>query len=136
MAGLGERYPGRLSGGQRKRVALAQVLVLAPLLVLMDEPFAALDAILRHRIYQDLLGLVEEHGITVLLVTHDLEEALALSDVVYLLSAGPGARIAQRYDVPLPRPRDLAHVRAEPQFGPLVERLWGDLSDVVGASEQ
>jgi NitT/TauT family transport system ATP-binding protein len=83
LTGLESRYPGRLSGGQRKRVALAQVMVLEPKLILMDEPFGALDAIVRRRITQDLLTLVESQGITVLLVTHDLEEALALSDAVY-----------------------------------------------------
>lgn len=136
LAGLGDRYPGRLSGGQRKRVALAQVLVLKPRLLLMDEPFSALDAIVRHRIYQDLLGLVEREGIAVLLVTHDLEEALALSDEVFLLSAGPRARISHRYEVPLSRPRDLGAIRADPRFGPLAARLWQDLSDVVGPAVQ
>ncbi len=128
LAGLEERYPGRLSGGQRKRVALAQVMVLEPKLILMDEPFGALDAIVRHRITQDLLSLVEGQGITVLLVTHDLEEALALSDAVYLLSAGPGARIAAHHIVDLPRPRDLTAVHADPRFGPMVARLWADLA--------
>ena len=74
--------------------------MLKPRLLLMDEPFSALDAIVRHRISQDLLGLVEREGISVLLVTHDLEEALALSDETYLLSGGPRARIIQRYDDP------------------------------------
>lgn len=132
LAGFASRYPGRLSGGQRKRVALAQVLVLRPQLLLLDEPFSALDAIVRHRMYQDLMSLVEEQGIAVLLVTHDLEEALALSDVTYLLSAGPRARVARRYDVGLPRPRDLAMVRADPRFGPMVAQLWQDLSQVMG----
>ena len=131
LDGLGGRYPGRLSGGQRKRVALAQVLVLAPRLLLLDEPFSAVDAIVRRRLYQDLLGLVEGQGIAVLLVTHDLGEALALSDVVYLLSAGPRARIVRRYDVPLPRPRDLANVRADPLFGPLNAQLWRDLATAM-----
>jgi NitT/TauT family transport system ATP-binding protein len=136
LAGLGGRYPARLSGGQRKRAALAQVLVLRPRLLLMDEPFTALDAIVRHRISQDLLGLVEREGIAVLLVTHDLEEALALSDETYLLSAGPRTHISQRYDVPLGRPRDLDTVRADPRFGPLATRLWQDLSAAVGPAVQ
>jgi NitT/TauT family transport system ATP-binding protein len=88
LVGFGQRFPRALSGGQRKRVALAQVLALRPRLLLMDEPFAALDAIVRHRITQDLLDLVEGEKISVLLVTHDLEEALVLSDVVYLLGQG------------------------------------------------
>jgi NitT/TauT family transport system ATP-binding protein len=128
LAGLEARYPARLSGGQRKRVALAQVMVLEPQLILMDEPFGALDAIVRHRITQDLVTLVESQGITVLLVTHDLEEALALSDAVYLLSAGPRARIVAHHIVDLPRPRDLSAVHADPRFGPMVARLWADLS--------
>ncbi len=128
LAGLESHYPGRLSGGQRKRVALAQVMVLEPKLILMDEPFGALDAIVRHRITQDLLTLVEDQGITVLLVTHDLEEALALSDAVFLLSAGPKARIAAHYAVDLPRPRDLSMVHTDPRFGPMVARLWADLA--------
>lgn len=128
LTGLESRYPGRLSGGQRKRVALAQVMVLEPKLIVMDEPFGALDAIVRRRITQDLLTLVESQGITVLLVTHDLEEALALSDAVYLLSAGPKARIAAHYPVDLPRPRDLNEVHVDPRFGPMVARLWADLS--------
>src|SRR5262249_5817928 len=93
LVGLEQRSPRGRSGGRRKRVALAPVLALQPRLLLMDEPFAALDAIVRHRITQDLLGLVEGEKISVLLVTPDLEEALVLSDAVYLLGQGPRARI-------------------------------------------
>jgi len=131
LVGFGGRFPRALSGGQRKRVALAQVLALAPRLLLMDEPFASLDAIVRHRITQDLLDLVEGEKISVLLVTHDLEEALVLSDVVYLLAQGPRAQIRQRYLVPIPRPRDIMKARTNPSFTPLLERLWRDLSDEV-----
>src|SRR5690606_3059254 len=131
IAGFGDRSPRQLSGGQRKRVALAQVLALKPQLLLMDEPFASLDAIVRHRVTQDLLDWVEGAGIAVLLVTHDLEEAQALSDVVYLLSRGPRARIRQRYTVDIPRPRDLIGARGHPTFAPLLKRIWTDLSDEV-----
>ena len=131
LTGFGERFPRALSGGQRKRVALAQVLALRPRLLLMDEPFAALDAIVRHRITQDLLDLVEGERISVLLVTHDLEEALVLSDIVYLLGQGPRARIRQRYAVPISRPRDIMKARTNPSFAPLLERLWQDLSAEV-----
>ncbi|WP_117236936.1 ABC transporter ATP-binding protein [Thermus sediminis] len=131
LRGLGDRFPHELSGGQRKRVALAQVLALRPRLLLMDEPFASLDAILRTEITRDLLRLVEGEGISVLLVTHDLEEALALSDRVYLLAQGPRARIAQEYPVPFPRPRDPVGVRSDPRFGPLLRRLWQDLEEVA-----
>jgi NitT/TauT family transport system ATP-binding protein len=135
LEGFGDRYSRELSGGQRKRVALAQVLALKPRLLLMDEPFASLDAIVRHRITEDLLGWVERENLTVLLVTHDLEEAQTLSDVVYLLSQGPRARIRQRYRIPIPRPRDLVRSRLHPSFGPLLERLGQDLSAEVGGAE-
>ncbi len=131
LAGFGDRFPRRLSGGQRKRVALAQVLAMKPRLILMDEPFASLDAIVRARVVRDVVALVERERISVLLVTHDLEEALSLSDEVYLLSQGPRARITQYYQVPIPRPRDPVRSRTHPAFAPLYERLWADLSRQV-----
>jgi len=132
LASFEHRYPRHLSGGQRKRVALAQVLALTPKLLLMDETFASLDAIVRARVVQDVATLVEEEQISVLLVTHDLEEAIGLSDSIYLLSQGPRARITQHYQVPLPRPRDPVRARMQPAFAPLYDRLWNDLSNAVG----
>jgi NitT/TauT family transport system ATP-binding protein len=131
LAGFGDRFPRHLSGGQRKRVALAQVLAMRPKLILMDEPFASLDAIVGARVVRDVVALVEREGISVLLVTHDLEEALSLSDEVYLLSQGPRAHITQHYQVPIPRPRDPVLSRTHPEFAPLYERLWADLSREV-----
>jgi NitT/TauT family transport system ATP-binding protein len=131
LAGFGDRFPRHLSGGQRKRVALAQVLTMKPKLILMDEPFASLDAIVGARVVRDVVALVERQGISVLLVTHDLEEAISLSDEVYLLSQGPRAHITQQYPVPIPRPRDPVHSRTHPAFAPLYERLWADLSREV-----
>lgn len=131
LHGFERRYPRHLSGGQRKRVALAQVLALLPKLLLMDEPFASLDAIVRARVIQDLATLVEQERISVLLVTHDLEEAISLSDSVYLLSQGPRARIIQQYQVPIPRPRDPVKARTHEAFAPLYEKLWNDLSNEV-----
>ena len=131
LVGFGDRFPRHLSGGQRKRVALAQVLALKPKLILMDEPFASLDAIVGARVVRDVVALAERGGISVLLVTHDLEEALSLSDEVYLLSQGPRAGITQHYTVPIPRPRDPVHSRTHPAFAPLYERLWADLSREV-----
>lgn len=125
---FGDRYPRQLSGGQRKRVAIAQVLALRPRLLLMDEPFASLDAIVRLRVTEDLLGWVEREQLTVLLVTHDLEEAISLSDAVYVLGQGPRAAIRARHDVPIERPRHALQSRAHPQFGPLLQRLWEELS--------
>ena len=127
LHGLGGRFPRQLSGGQRKRVAIAQVLALRPRLLLMDEPFASLDAIVRARATQDLLDLVQQEGISVLLVTHDLEEAIAVSDVVHVLSGGPRAHILASRTVPVPRPRDLLGVRGHSAFAPLLRQLWGDL---------
>ncbi len=131
LAGFGDRFPRHLSGGQRKRVALAQVLAMKPRLILMDEPFASLDAIVRARVVKDVVALVERERISVLLVTHDLEEALSLSDEVYLLSQGPRAHIIEQYNVPIPRPRDPVQSRMHPAFAPLYERLWADLSREV-----
>ena len=131
LAGFGDRFPRHLSGGQRKRVALAQVLAMKPRLILMDEPFASLDAIVRARVVKDVVALVERERISVLLVTHDLEEALSLSDEVYLLSQGPRAHIIEQYPVPIPRPRDPVQSRMHPAFSPLYERLWADLSREV-----
>ena len=124
LVGFGDRFPRHLSGGQRKRVALAQVLAMKPKLILMDEPFASLDAIVRARV-------VERERISVLLVTHDLEEALSLSDEVYLMSQGPRARITRHYTVPIPRPRDPIGSRMHPAFAAIYERLWADLSREV-----
>jgi NitT/TauT family transport system ATP-binding protein len=135
LAGFEHRYPRHLSGGQRKRVALAQVLALMPKLLLMDEPFASLDAIVRTRVVQDVASLVEQERISVLLVTHDLEEAIGLSDSIYLLSQGPRAHVTREYSVPLPRPRDPVRARLHPAFAPLYEQIWSDLSNEVdGAS--
>ena len=125
---FGDRYPRQLSGGQRKRAAIAQVLALKPRLLLMDEPFAALDAIVRLRITEELLGWVERERLTVLLVTHDLEEAISLSDTVYVLSQGPRASIRARHAVAIERPRRVLESRSHVLFGSLRQRLWSDLS--------
>ena len=133
LQGFENRYPRHISGGQRKRVAIAQVLALKPKLLFMDEPFASLDAIVRARVVQDVVQLVEREGISVLLVTHDLGESITLSDTVYLLSQGPRAHIIQKYEVPIPRPRSLISARAHPAYGPLYQKLWADLSlEVTG----
>ena len=131
LEGFGDRYPGQLSGGQRKRVAIAQVLALSPKLLLMDEPFAALDAIVRTRITQDLLDWVEREQLTVLLVTHDLEEAISVSDEVHVLGQGPRATIRARHAIDIPRPRNVLKVRRHPDFGPLLQTLWDELAGEV-----
>jgi NitT/TauT family transport system ATP-binding protein len=136
LKGFENRYPRHISGGQRKRVAIAQVLALKPKLLFMDEPFASLDAIVRAKVVQDVVELVEREGISVLLVTHDLGEAISLSDTVYLLSQGPRAHIIQQYEVPIPRPRSLISARAHPAYGPLYQKLWSDLSLEVTGTKQ
>ena len=135
LESFGARFPHELSGGQRKRVAIAQILAVKPKLLLMDEPFAALDAIVRTRITQELLNWVEREHLSVLLVTHDLEEALTVSDTVYLLSPGPRARVLASYDVTIPRPRNILTSRKHPKFTPLLERLWQDMSEAMNAAE-
>src|ERR1700738_4497722 len=104
LSAFAARFPARRQrgGGKRSRVALAQVRAMRPKLILMDEPFASLDAIVRARVVKDVVALVERERISVLLVTHDLEEALSLSDEVYLLSQGPRAHIIEQYNVPSP----------------------------------
>ncbi|MDR7417046.1 MAG: ABC transporter ATP-binding protein [Armatimonadota bacterium] len=127
LGAFARHYPAELSGGMKKRVALAQVLASRPRVLLMDEPFANLDAIVRHLVERDFLVLAEQERLTVLLVTHDLEEALLLSDRVAVMSAGPRARVVSTYEVPFPRPRDLMGLRADPRFGEILARIWEDL---------
>ncbi len=131
LRGFGARYPHQLSGGQRKRVALAQVLVRAPRILLMDEPFGPLDAQTRLIMSELLLDLWQQDRKAVMFVTHDLDEAIALSDRVLVMSAGPGSCIISEFVVPLPRPRAIAEVRSEPQFHALHAAIWACLRDEV-----
>jgi NitT/TauT family transport system ATP-binding protein len=116
LADFGDRYPHQLSGGMRKRASLAQALVLEPDLILMDEPFSALDAQTRELVENELLQLWQEKKRAVLFVTHDLDEAIALSDRVVVMSAGPDAHIVSEFAIDLPRPRDVAEVRLTARF--------------------
>ncbi|MCC6776338.1 MAG: ABC transporter ATP-binding protein [Hyphomicrobiales bacterium] len=131
LAGFGERYPHMLSGGQRKRVGLAQVLIRDPKILLMDEPFGPLDAQTRQIMGSLLLELWSADRKAVLFVTHDLEEAIALSDRVVIMSAGPAARVIGEWAVPLSRPRDVAEIRSEPAFHELHREIWGCLKSEV-----
>jgi NitT/TauT family transport system ATP-binding protein len=131
LTGLGNEYPYQLSGGMRKRVALAQCWIVDPDMILMDEPFTALDVHTRLRMEEEILHLWTDSGKTVVFVTHDLEEAIALSDEVFVLSAGPGSRVVGRYTVDLPRPRGLLDIRTEPGFHEMYRSIWNDLRQEV-----
>jgi NitT/TauT family transport system ATP-binding protein len=131
LAGFGGRYPHLLSGGQRKRVGLAQVLIRDPRILLMDEPFGPLDAQTRQIMGNLLLDLWSADRKAVLFVTHDLEEAIALSDRVVIMSAGPAAHIMGEWRVPLPRPRDIAEIKLAPAFHDLHREIWSVLREQV-----
>jgi NitT/TauT family transport system ATP-binding protein len=124
LAGFGARYPHLLSGGQRKRVGLAQVLIRDPKILLMDEPFGPLDAQTRQIMGNLLLDLWSADRKAVLFVTHDLEEAIALADRVVIMSAGPAARIIGDWTVALARPRDISEVRLDRVFHELHREIW------------
>ncbi len=134
LQGFEGRYPHQLSGGQRKRTAMAQALINRLPLLLMDEPFSALDVQTRALMENELLGLWQQLQATVLFVTHDLEEAIALSDRVVLLTAGPRARLKGDYPVSLPRPRNVVEARFIPGFAEIYEHVWTDLREEVLAS--
>ena len=129
LAAFADRYPHQLSGGQRKRVGLAQVLIRDPKILLMDEPFGPLDAQTRQIMGTLLLDLWAADRKAVLFVTHDLEEAIALADRVVIMSAGPRARIIGDHAIDLPRPRDASEVQAR---AALPRAAPGDLGRAAG----
>jgi len=131
LSGFGDRYPHELSGGMRKRVGLAQVLILQPEILLMDEPFSALDVQTRQLMENELLDLWSAERRSVVFITHDLEEAIALSDRIVLLSAGPATRPIGEFAIDLPRPRDVAEIRLTPRFLELHGRIWAALRSEV-----
>jgi NitT/TauT family transport system ATP-binding protein len=131
LAGFENRYPHQLSGGMRKRVALAQSLIVDPEILFMDEPFGSLDVQTRQIMENDLLRIWSEFRKTVLFVTHDLEEAIALADRVVVLSAGPAATLIGDYPVELPRPRDVAEIRLDQEFLRVYRAVWEQLSGEV-----
>jgi NitT/TauT family transport system ATP-binding protein len=132
-------YPSQLSGGMRKRVAMAQNWILDRSQLLMDEPFSALDVQTRQLMEEELLTLWDQSAAarrTVVFVTHDLEEAIALADEVVVLSAGPGTRVLARHRVDLPRPRQLLDLRTSAAFVDLYRQIWSVLRDEVVKSQQ
>jgi NitT/TauT family transport system ATP-binding protein len=131
LAGFGSRYPHEMSGGMRKRCALAQMLILDPKILLMDEPFSALDVQTRQLMENELLALWEADKKSVVFITHDLEEAISMSDRVIVLSAGPAMHPIGEFVIDLPRPRDVAEIRMTPRFLELHEQIWHTMKEEV-----
>lgn len=143
LGGFGDRYPHQMSGGMRKRVSLAQTLVLDPDIILMDEPFSALDIQTRQLMENELLDIWGAdapggHGRkAVLFITHDLDEAIALSDRVVVMSAGPGSHPIGDFRVDIERPRDVAEIKTSPRFLALHAAIWAVLrSEVLKGYQQ
>jgi NitT/TauT family transport system ATP-binding protein len=131
LAGFEDHHPHQLSGGMRKRVSLAAALINRPSILLMDEPFGALDVQTKAIMSNELLGLWEDTRPSVLFITHDLEEAIALADRVVVMTAGPGT-IKGVYDIDLPRPRGaVQEIRFDPRFLELHQQIWHSLSEEV-----
>jgi len=133
LTGFEHHYPHQLSGGMRKRVSLAQTFINEPEILLMDEPFSSLDAQTRVVMHEELLRLWTEVRSSVVFVTHDLEEAVALADKVYVLTSGP-ATVKSVYTIDLARPRVVAEVRYDPRFIEYSRMIWEDLKDEVERS--
>ena len=131
LGGFGDRYPHQLSGGMRKRTSLAQTLALDPDIILMDEPFSALDIQTRQLMENEVLDLWAAKKKAVLFITHDLDEAIAMSDRVVVLSAGPASHPIGEFVIDLPRPRDVAEVRTQPRFIELHQAIWDVLREEV-----
>ncbi len=142
LGGFGDRYPHQLSGGMRKRTSLAQTLVMDPDIILMDEPFSALDIQTRQLMENEVLALwagvptgqreARDHQRkAVLFITHDLDEAIAMSDRVVILSAGPAARPIGEFVIDIERPRDVAEVKTTPRFLELHAAIWAVLREEV-----
>ena len=127
LGGFGDRYPHQLSGGMRKRASLAQTLVMDPDIILMDEPFSALDIQTRQLMENEVLALWQSRKKAVLFITHDLDEAIAMSDRVIILSAGPASHPIGEFAIDLPRPRDVAEVKMTPEFARLHRAIWSPL---------
>jgi NitT/TauT family transport system ATP-binding protein len=131
LGGFGDRYPHQMSGGMRKRVSLAQTLVLDPDIILMDEPFSALDIQTRQLMENELLDIWQAKKKAVLFITHDLDEAIAMSDRVVVMSAGPGSHLIGDFSIDIERPRDVAEIKTTPRFLELHKAIWDVLREEV-----
>ncbi|MBD3848582.1 ABC transporter ATP-binding protein [Bosea sp. SSUT16] len=128
LGGFGAKFPRMLSGGMRQRVALMRTLIMEPEILLMDEPFGALDTHTKLEMHKTLLDIWERERQTVLFVTHDLGEALTLASRIILLSARPG-RLKEDFEVPFARPRDAVSLRESAEFGRLYSHIWHSLGE-------
>ena len=135
LGGFDHAWPHQLSEGMRQRVAIARALAVDPDILLMDEPFGALDEQTRYLLQEELLGIWERTRKTVVFVTHSIDEALTLADEIVIMGARPG-RILQRIPVPFERPRTMEAVRSDARFATLFNRVWDGLRDEVLASRQ
>ena len=131
LGGFGDRYPHQLSGGMRKRTSLAQTLALDPDIILMDEPFSALDIQTRQLMENEVLALWSSKKKAVLFITHDLDEAIAMSDRVIVLSAGPASHPIGEFTIDIERPRDVAEIKTTPRFIELHRAIWSVLREEV-----
>ena len=131
LGGFEDRYPHQMSGGMRKRTMLAQTLIRDPDIILMDEPFSALDEQTRQLMENEVLDLWMAKRKAVLFITHDLDEAIAMSDRVIVLSAGPATHPIGEFEIDLPRPRDVAEVRSNLRFVELHKAIWDVLREEV-----
>ncbi|MGM3411590.1 ABC transporter ATP-binding protein [Ralstonia holmesii] len=137
LTGHETKFPHQLSGGMRKRVSLAQTFINGPQILLMDEPFSALDVQTRVLMHDELLRLWSQSKASVVFVTHDLEEAITLADKVYVLTSGP-ATVKSVYPIDIPRPRVASEIRYDEQFIDISRTIWNDLREEVqrGASQE
>ncbi len=137
LAAFSEHYPDHLSGGMQQRVNVARALVVEPELLLLDEPFAAVDAQMREILQDEVLGLLESGSFSGVFVTHQIDEAVLVGDTVVILSRGPGSTVRAVIDIPLERPRG-ARMRRSPEFLALVDKVWeivrGEVMAGIGAA--
>ena len=119
LSDAADKRPGQISGGMKQRVAIARALAVSPAVLVLDEPFGALDAITKEELQEELLGIWREQRPTVLMITHDIDEALFLADRVVMMTNGPAATIGDILRVPFERPRSYEAIQADPRYGHL-----------------
>jgi NitT/TauT family transport system ATP-binding protein len=130
LGAFAEHFPDQLSGGMQQRVNLARALVVEPELLLLDEPFASVDAQMRQILQDEILGLLDQRSLSAVFVTHQIDEAVLIGDTVVVMSRGPASRIRAVIEVPLSRPRS-PEVRRSPEFQALVDQVWGIVKEEI-----